>query len=125
VVNEAPISDIDSSWTAYIEADADWNANVMISIVGVDRYYGQARSVQLEHQILPAFTQLDDNLAALRRSAAVKAIREGRVPTADQRSEVTSMATSAKNASDDLNVLLYSFIRCFAPGKNNENWCVK
>jgi hypothetical protein len=125
VVNEAPIGDIDSSWKAYIETDADWNANVMISIVGVDRYYGQARSAQLESEILPAFARLDDNLAVLRRSAAINAIREGKELTADQRSQVAGMATSAKNASDDLKVLLYVFVRCFAPGKNDENQCVK
>ena len=125
VMNEAPIVDIDSSWNSYIDADADWNANVMISIVGVDRYYGQARSEQLEGVILPAFLGLDDSLAALRRSAAIKAMREGKEPTAEQKGEVVVLAESVKRGTSDLRLQLYAFIRCFAPGKTAENLCAK
>jgi hypothetical protein len=62
VVNRAPISDIDASWKAYIDTDADWNANIMISIVGLERYYGANRSAQLEGKVQELFQQLDDEL---------------------------------------------------------------
>jgi hypothetical protein len=51
VITHAPISDIEASWGAYIDSDADWNANIMISIVGLEHYYDASRSEELEEKI--------------------------------------------------------------------------
>jgi hypothetical protein len=84
VVSRAPMSDIDSSWNAYNDSDADWNANLMNSIVGLERYYGAKRSAQTEGKIQMLFLQLDDELAALRRSDIIKELRAGKEPDATQ-----------------------------------------
>ena len=71
------MSYIDSSWNAYNDSDADWNANLMNTIVGLERYYGAKRSAQTEGKIQMLFPQLDNELAALRRSDIVKELRAG------------------------------------------------
>ena len=42
VVSRAPMFDIDSSWNAYNDSDADWNASLMNSIVGLAVLWCQA-----------------------------------------------------------------------------------
>src|ERR1019366_1191113 len=94
VVSRAPMSDIDSSWNAYNDSDADWNANLMNSIVGLERYYGAKRSAQTEGKIQMLFLQLDDELAALRRSDIIKELRAGKEPDATQQGLVAAMLAS-------------------------------
>jgi hypothetical protein len=123
VINRAPIPDIDASWKAYIDSDADWNANVMISIVGLDRYYGTKRSQYFEDTILSLFLQLDNGLAALRRSDTVNELRAGTEPTAAQMIEATALGETVKKTSDTLKLELYVLVRCFAPANRYQNLC--
>jgi hypothetical protein len=83
VLTLAPASDIDLSWKNYIDADADWNANLMISIVGLQNYYGKKRSEDLEYDIQNLFSHLDEKLAELRRSDVLRGLRNGVQPGAD------------------------------------------
>jgi hypothetical protein len=115
VINAAPIEDIDSSWKSYVDADADWNANIMISIVGLDRYYGRKRADQLEETIQNLFVQLDDALARLRNSQMVRSIRAGRTPTDQEKAEAEGLAAQARDFAQRLNVELYVLVRCIAP----------
>ena len=128
VVNLAPIADIDASWKAYIDADADWNANIMISIVGLDHYYDAKRADRLEGLIQTMFSQLDEQLAELRRSDVVVASRAGGQPDIAQRSEAARLAKKAGETSDALKRELYIMVRCFPSGtkesqKEKQNLC--
>ena len=125
----APLADIDASWNSYIDADADWNANLMIAIVGLDHYYDAKRSARLEGTIQDLFSMLDDELAKLRNAEVVKALREGRRPS-DQEIETAKIISGrVKAASERVNVELYALVRCIAPpGQStsgvNKNLCL-
>ena len=123
VISRTPMSDINSSWNAYINSDADWNANLMNSIVGLERYYGASRSAQLEGKIQMLFQQLDDELAALRRSDIVKELRVGKEPDATQQADVVTLAQRAAKTTETLRTQLYALVRCFPPDNKNENLC--
>jgi arylsulfatase A-like enzyme len=71
------ISDVDDSWKNYVDADADGNTNLMISIVGIEQHYDSLRSARFENAIQPNFKDLDDELAALRRSNFLRGLRDG------------------------------------------------
>jgi hypothetical protein len=144
VENHAPSADVDASWRAYIDADADWNANIMISIVGLERFYGTKRSSNLEGPIQDDFKSLDDRLAQLRR------LSTGNAAPTDNQSSVTdppdadalaqqpkqvagarwrwclnqrfTVAQQAKCLNRHLNSELYILVRCFSrydPTKKN------
>ena len=123
VENQAPLADIDAAWAAYISADADWNANIMISIVGLEQYYGDSRSNRLEGRIQNLFGTLDNQLAALRRSEIVKKLREGNLPTDSDVNNASLLAQQSKDTSDALRSELYILVRCFSPEKRGENLC--
>ena len=115
------MSDIDSSWNAYNDSDADWNANLMNSIVGHERYYGAKRSAQTEGKIQMLFLQLDDELAALRRSDIVKELRAGKEPDATQQADGVALAYGAAKTTETLRNQLYALARCFPSGNKSEN----
>ena len=115
------MSDIDSSWNAYNDSDADWNANLMNSIVGLERYYGAKRSTQTEGKIQMLFLQLDDELAALRRSDIVKELRAGKEPDATQQPDGVALAYGAAKTTETLRNQLYALARCFPSGNKSEN----
>jgi hypothetical protein len=121
VVSRAPMSDIESSWNAYNDSDADWNANLMNSIVGLERYYGAKRSAQTEGKIQMLFLQLDDELAALRRSDIVKELRAGKEPDATQQADGVALAYGAAKTTETLRNQLYALARCFPSGNKSEN----
>lgn len=123
VANSAPLADIDASWKSYIDADADWNANVMIAIVGIDKYYGARRSADLENNIQDLFRQLDNELATLRRSDLIKALQAGQNPTAEQTTDAKALSDRVGKTSDALKTQLYILVRCFAPGSKDTNLC--
>ena len=126
----APLADIDASWKAYIEADADWNANLMSAIVGLSRHYDEKRSARLEGDVQTFFSELDEELAALRNSEVVKALREGRTPTEQEITNTKIISKRAKEASEKVNVELYALVRCIVPpnekskSKTKENLCL-
>ena len=115
VVTLAPLADIDASWKAYIDADADWNANLMIAVVGLDRFYDSKRSQRLEGTVQALFAALDNELAALRNSEVVKALRDGRTPTDQERESARQMSEQIKAAAEKVNFELYALVRCIAP----------
>jgi hypothetical protein len=113
--NVAPLADIDASWKAYIEADADWNANLMSAIVGLSRHYDEKRSEHLEVTIQDRFSKLDNLLAVLRNSEVVKALREGRTPNESEIAKGKALSGQVKEASDKVNLELYKLVRCIVP----------
>ena len=123
VINSAPMADIDASWKSYIDADADWNANIMISIVGLEHYYGAKRSQHLEGRIQALFQQLDEHLAALRRSNPMMTLRNGPQPDDTRTADAAISARLAKDVSDELKTELYVLVRCFAATDKGKNLC--
>jgi hypothetical protein len=119
VVNIAPLADIDASWKAYIDADAEWNANLMIAIVGLDRFYDTKRSVRLEGTVQSLFAALDDELAALRNSEVIKALRESRNPNNQEKESARLLSERVKAASEKVNIELYALVRCIKPPRDS------
>jgi hypothetical protein len=111
----APLADIDASWKSYIDANADWNANIMNAIVGLSRHYGKARSEHLEGSIQELFSKLDAKLADLRYSKLVAALREGRTPSEQEKADVKRLADEVRAAWEAVNVELYVLVRCIVP----------
>ena len=107
------MSDIDSSWKAYNDSDADWNANLMNSIVGLERYYGAKRSAQTEGKIQMLFLQLDDEFAAFRCSDIVKELRAGKEPEATQQTDGVALAYGSAKTTETMRNQLYALARCF------------
>jgi len=122
VIDEAPISDIDAGWSAYINASADWNAEVMILIVGLDRYYSKRREV-FETTILNSFNAFDDALRRLRRSEIMRKLRGQQVPEQAERAEAVALFDNFRARYNDLNVELYDFALCFEPSKTTKERC--
>ena len=119
VVNEAPLADIDASWKAYIDADAEWNANLMIAIVGLDRFYDTKRSIHLEGTVQSLFAALDDELAALRNSGVIKALRESRNPSDQEKESARLLSERVKAPSEKVNFELYALARCITPPRES------
>jgi hypothetical protein len=112
VNGRAAISDIDGAWKSYIDADADWNANIMISIVGLQNYYGKKRSKELEHDIEKLFSKLDDHLGTIRLSDMMSDLRKGSDLKPEQIETFNNEAIRAKLDIDVLQSKLYSLVRC-------------
>ncbi len=100
VKNKAAKEDIDQAWRAYIDSAAQWNANLMINIVGLERFYTTEKSIYFETQIQSVtFVGLDNVMGALRRN---------------QDFEGTHIAEIFKRTKEARNEL-YGFVRCIAP----------
>jgi hypothetical protein len=114
VENVAPLADIDESWRAYINADAEWNANIMIAIVGIERFYDAKRAESFEDTVQALFGALDEELAALRNSEVVKALRQGRQPDDQEKESARNLSQRVKAAAERVNFELYALVRCIA-----------
>jgi hypothetical protein len=117
VVDEAPLGEIDAAWSTYINASADWNAEVMIFIVGLEKYYGSQRRYDFEDKILGSFTELDDALRSVRRSRIMNKLRAPQVPDEADRSEIEKLFANVKAKHTDLNIAMYEFAHIAMPGK--------
>jgi hypothetical protein len=123
VIDEAPLGEIDSAWSTYINASADWNAELMILIVGLERYYGAAKSDYFEGTIQIAFAALDDALRALRRSDAMRKLRSAQALEEAERQSARELFDAFLARHSELNAVLYNFARCFEKGNRWRNVC--
>lgn len=117
VADESTLSDIDSAWSSYINASADWNSEVMIFIVGLEKYYGAKRRDLFEQKILRLFNDYDDALRNVRRSRLMAKLRASQVPDAEDRAEMERLFGRVKNRQDELNFAMYEFAHIAMPGK--------
>ena len=100
-----PDSEKDEAWHKYIDASADWNSNIMIYILAVDKFYGHAKSVELEGSLQRQLGAMAD------------ALRDVRYPAAcfSQPKEQANIA--AANAAIDVeNANFYAFVSGFQLG---------
>jgi len=106
----APAEQIDDAWKSYVNAVVEWNSDMMINIVGMEQYYTEKKSTELELIILPKFVEFDTAVRSLYLS------RLGKTPpveTADSRRRtVFELGT-------DLRDILYVFVRCFRRGQED------
>lgn len=123
VVDEAPLADVDSAWAAYINAAADWNSEVMILIVGLQRHYGEGRRHFFEGEILQRFSAFDDALREVRRSAVMRKLRAAQSVSEPERADIRSIFEAFKSRYEDLNIVLYDFALCFEPGRALRVYC--
>jgi hypothetical protein len=49
---------INESWRAYVSALIDWNADLLINIVGLETFYNAEKSSEFETLILSMFADL-------------------------------------------------------------------
>jgi hypothetical protein len=96
--------DIDAAWTNYIEATAKWNADLMVNIVGVERYYGRPKSQKFEFDIQGSFQQVDTAMGKLRGA-------EGNVAGQER------IGWPVHDRTASSRMLLYEFVRCFKQEK--------
>ena len=107
------IQDVDDAWKHYIDADAEWNANIMISYVGLETHYDRTRRRMLEHYIQPGFQVLDMYLAAIRNGPLVNNLRTG-----EHNSRVLTPIDCASAVSRQLKAHLYVLVGCTLPDQN-------
>lgn len=119
VADGAPAADIDDRWRRYVEAAADWSRNELIFIVGIDRYYGEAKSRELEFGISDFWVRMDTLLRSIRTKAlAAKGQGTGAYSGADD-----GLAEAIETYRYEANVYeksMYYFVRCFHPGSQTE-----
>lgn len=100
----AKTQDVDAAWTMYIDATARWNADLMVNIVGVERFYGRPKSQRLEFDIQSSFQKVDAAMGVLRRSEANMLGQAG-------------IGTRVFDPVSSTRILLYGFVRCFKEEK--------
>jgi hypothetical protein len=109
VADEALLADIDAAWTAYINASADWNAELMIFIVGLDKYYGRKRRAYFEETILNLFHDFDGILGDVRRSRMMRKLRTSQAPDETERAEMAVLLERLRSKYGELNLAMYQF----------------
>jgi hypothetical protein len=96
-----PAAELDYSWNKYLDSVADWSADVMVNINGLEQYYpGTDKPAQFD-AIQKKFLTLEGLLAALRTADA---------PAGQTIPRATSLV-------DEINTDLYFFALNRAPGK--------
>ena len=111
VLDEAPLADIDTAWSAYINASADWNAEVMIFIVGLERYYDAERRGYFEGKLLPLLVEFDEALGRVRRSQTMRKLRSSQIADAADQAEIKRLHGEVASLYDALNLAMYDFAR--------------
>jgi len=100
-----PNAEKDEAWHKYIEASADWNSNIMIYILAVDKFYGHAKSIELEGSLQKSLGAMADRLVAVRYPAPNRS-------EAQQQADIAA----AISAIDAANSGFYAFVSGFQPG---------
>jgi hypothetical protein len=72
---ERPPSELDYSWNKYLDTVADWSADIMVNINGVEKYYPKTEKPSQFGAIQSKFLALEDPLVKLRTSAPGEAIK--------------------------------------------------
>lgn len=106
VKSNAAIAEQDDAWHKYIDATAEWSSNIMIFILGVDRYYGYEKSAELENKLQNDFNAINDALRAVRYKK----------PNVSP-NELESNLAFAYSAVDNANVDFYRFVSAFEKGQ--------
>jgi hypothetical protein len=116
LVSHEIVTDIEEAWKLYISSLSEWNANLMINIVGLEHYYDASKSLDLEGPIQSQFIALDKHLRDLRLTNFERKIRSD-----DQRNIIDTDRTEVKLVSDVIfwetsvqRKTLYFFVRCFS-----------
>jgi hypothetical protein len=128
VADKAGQSDVDEAWRSYIQSLIEWNADLMIYIVGLKIHYGEAKSLEFEDRIQNDFRALDAAVRclhlALLNPTRVPDKSDGPPPElvgTDRCSDNTpAMLTSSVLRQVDLvRGSMYIFVTCLQPPDPN------
>jgi hypothetical protein len=111
VVDQGAIPEIDHAWANYMNATAEWNAEIMIFIVGLVSHYNEERSRYFEIKILNSFVNFDKALGSLR--PYLEKLRSSQSLDEAERSEIGKLFAKFQIQAEQLNDELYDFARCF------------
>jgi multidrug efflux pump subunit AcrA (membrane-fusion protein) len=104
VKNKGTKEDVELAWRNYVDSSAQWNANLMVNIVGLERFYSAQKSLYFETEIQIAMAQLDAALSAVRRRQSV-----------ETETEAGQLAGQISTLTSEIRTKLYGFVRCFGP----------
>lgn len=109
----------DEIWRSYLKSLEEWNSDLMVNILSLQRYYGTEKRDQFERQIQGQFGRIHNCLESLRHPEGKVACRIS--PTRD----LNSIAA----AIDRLNASLYLFVSGLpdktGAGKRNDEVAVR
>ena len=117
VHDESPLADIDTAWAAYINASADWNAEVMIFIIGLEHHYDSPRRQYFEDKILRLLPEFDDVLGRVRRSGIMRKMRASQTPDKADRDEIEKLYGEVSLKYMALNDAMYGLANLFREKK--------
>jgi hypothetical protein len=117
VQDNAASAQIEEIWKSYVAALIDWNADLMINIVGLETFYGTEKSNEFETVTLPMFINLDNAMRSLYLSRAAQIAIPDPPAMLDK---VRGSAQAVFDRSLELRDHLYVFIRCFKQGQPKE-----
>jgi hypothetical protein len=117
VQDNAASEKVEDAWKMYVAALIDWNADVMINIVGLEIFYSPEKSYEFETVILPRFNNLDKAVRSLYLSRAAQTAIPDPLAVSDK---FVPSAQAVFDSSLELRNLLYVFIRCFKEGLPKE-----
>jgi hypothetical protein len=77
--------------------------------------YRAKRGARLEGPVQDRFSALDVELATLRRSGLISALREARKPSDEEMADAKKISGRVEAALKDVNIELYALVRCISP----------
>lgn len=102
---------IEEAWKAYIQSLIEWNADLMVYIVGLEKYYDERKSREFEMRIQNEFREVDSLVRAVYISPYVRQLQR---PTADLASGLDKGPIEAVfKKTEEARETLYFFARCF------------
>jgi hypothetical protein len=100
------------AWNRYIDS---WNTNVMVFILGVERYYGHTKSLVFENDLLRSFNMLGDKMIAVRFQKLEDMCVSGKPTNAS-----LLLIDNAAGMREQLNKQFYLFVSGFEQNNRNE-----
>jgi len=90
-----PAAELDYSWNRYLDSAAEWSADIMVDINGLERYYAGSEKPAQFDRIRVEFLALETLLVKLRTATDTPASAE--------------LIAQAKSLTDKINIDLYFF----------------
>ncbi|WP_424361368.1 hypothetical protein [Methylocystis parvus] len=102
-----PEAEKSETWAAYLKSLEDWNAELMVYIMTIKKYYGDAKALEFQRDVQSKFGKIHYCLEAVRHRTDVIECSVSKEKSLDK----------INNSIDDLNASLY----CFASGLPSKN----
>ncbi len=123
VADSAPWPLIDEAWRDYVSLLKDWNADLMINIVGLEKFYDRAKSETFETEIQNAFRAVDESVRSVYVSAYIR--HRQRAPADDPSNLDRGRIQEVFDKTGEARFALYVFVRCFEKGRRDDRFSCK